>query len=267
MTPYQIHQNQNNMPAWLAPAIQGGAALLGGLFNNRQNKKNNQLAMQMAKYNTDRTIAHQKELAEYGFNKNLEMWQRANEYNNPKAQRSRLESAGLNPALVYGQGSVTGNTSTATPQYNAPKPEYRYIPRQVQKLNMLGMFQDFELKQAQIDNTRANERSIDTQTALRALGLEREQQLFPYQIAAGRNKAHILNSKAIQEYKRQRMPDLNLKAREIQNAIANENLKYLRSGFKHGQLPLLKMGANVLQDFAKALGISMPHTIRKFTNR
>lgn len=60
---------------------------------------------------------YNKELAEYQYDKQLEMWDRQNEYNSPTAQRQRLEEAGLNPALMYGHGTVsTGNASTM-PQY------------------------------------------------------------------------------------------------------------------------------------------------------
>lgn len=40
-------------------------------------------------------------------------WQMANDYNNPIKQMERLKAAGLNPLLVYGSGSVTGNTTGA----------------------------------------------------------------------------------------------------------------------------------------------------------
>lgn len=38
-------------------------------------------------------------------------WDLANQYNDPKQQMARLQSAGLNPNLVYGSGNVTGNTT------------------------------------------------------------------------------------------------------------------------------------------------------------
>lgn len=40
-------------------------------------------------------------------------WTMANDYNHPVAQMERLKAAGLNPNLVYGSGSVTGNTASA----------------------------------------------------------------------------------------------------------------------------------------------------------
>lgn len=66
-----------------------------------------------------KTNADQMKLAEYQYSKNLEMWNRNNEYNTPSAQRERMEAAGFNPNLVYGHGSVV-NTSSSAPQYSAP---------------------------------------------------------------------------------------------------------------------------------------------------
>lgn len=82
-----------------APTIAGkiagtvGGALLGNKLAQRSNKK----------------------LAQYSFNKNVEMWKMQNAYNAPKQQMSRLKEAGLNPNLMYGKGTV-GNAQTM-PQY------------------------------------------------------------------------------------------------------------------------------------------------------
>lgn len=38
-------------------------------------------------------------------------WNLMNDYNHPIQQMERLKAAGLNPLLVYGSGSVTGNTT------------------------------------------------------------------------------------------------------------------------------------------------------------
>lgn len=43
----------------------------------------------------------------------MQAWNLANDYNHPLQQMARLKEAGLNPLLVYGSGSVTGNTTSA----------------------------------------------------------------------------------------------------------------------------------------------------------
>lgn len=50
----------------------------------------------------------------------LEMWNKANEYNLPSAQMVRLQEAGLNPNLVYGQGTSTLADYVSAPGHSAP---------------------------------------------------------------------------------------------------------------------------------------------------
>ena len=59
------------------------------------------------------------ELAKYQFDKNLEMWNLQNQYNTPVAQMQRYRDAGLNPNLIYSQGS-SGNAS-GMPEFHAPQ--------------------------------------------------------------------------------------------------------------------------------------------------
>lgn len=43
----------------------------------------------------------------------MQSWNMANDFNSPVRQMERLKAAGLNPNLVYGSGSVAGNTTSA----------------------------------------------------------------------------------------------------------------------------------------------------------
>lgn len=94
-----------------------------------------------AKRNTDATNQSNRELAEYAYSKDLEMWQKNNAYNTPASQMERLKNAGLNPNLIYGNGTVTGNTSASTPKYNAPRQEYNYQP-EIDPMAMLSSYQN-----------------------------------------------------------------------------------------------------------------------------
>lgn len=84
--------------------------ILGGLIGGVSN---------IISGNTQRQIAQeynqaQRELAQYQNEWNLEMWNKQNEYNSPVKQMARYQQAGLNPHLIYGQGS-NGNSQ------NVPK--------------------------------------------------------------------------------------------------------------------------------------------------
>ena len=53
-----------------------------------------------------------KKLMDKQMQMDKQMWDYQNKYNLPSAQMERLKAAGLNPALMYGQGT-TGNASNA----------------------------------------------------------------------------------------------------------------------------------------------------------
>lgn len=59
-----------------------------------------------------------KNLAQYKYDKDLEMWNRQNNYNTPSAQMQRYAQAGINPNIIASQGNA-GN-ATGMPEYSAP---------------------------------------------------------------------------------------------------------------------------------------------------
>lgn len=90
------------MPFWVIPAaIAGAQAIISGIQQHRQNKKN-------------------REMAEYQNDANVEFQREQNEYNTPQNQMLRFQQAGLNPHLIYGQGNP-GNQS-APVHYPEMKP-------------------------------------------------------------------------------------------------------------------------------------------------
>lgn len=101
-------------------------------------------------------------LADKEFANNKQMWELQNKYNDPAAQMARLGGAGLNPNLVYGSGSAPGNQSGPAPRYNAPSMQPAFGPIQVPE--MLAQYQDFQMKQAQIDNVKAQTDNVRERT-------------------------------------------------------------------------------------------------------
>lgn len=115
-------------------------------------------------------IRAQKKENANAFRNQVSMWNTQNEYNSPKEQMRRLKDAGLNPMLVYGNGSVSGNTSASAPSYEpvnytgafsdlgkaiGSAAQRQLAQKRVefegQKLN-----QDLRLGQEQIEQVRAN---------------------------------------------------------------------------------------------------------------
>ena len=64
-------------------------------------------------------FATQYSLAQQAFENNKEMWNLMNEYNSPSSQMARYKAAGLNPMLMYQQGS-SGNASSPV-SYSQPQ--------------------------------------------------------------------------------------------------------------------------------------------------
>lgn len=85
-----------------------GSSLFGGIFGSigakQQFKQQQKLLAQQNQYNID------------AFN-------RENEYNSPSAQMQRLQDAGLNPNLIYGNGGTNFSSADINPQQvpNAPR--------------------------------------------------------------------------------------------------------------------------------------------------
>lgn len=110
---------------WLSFGGSVGGSILGTLANmwstNKTNKNN--IQMQREANETNLTAVRETnqanmDLAEFQYLKNLEQWQRENEYNSPAKQMERLAAAGLNPNLVY---QSIGNQAGSSPSYSAPE--------------------------------------------------------------------------------------------------------------------------------------------------
>lgn len=127
-----------------AAGVAGALGLGGSLFGANEQKKENRRA----------------------FERDFFMWNAQNAYNHPSAQMERLKSAGLNPMLVYGNGSVVGNTTGHAPSYRPADVSGKYsgagkgfdayvAARQ--------LHQNLQLGQEQINQVKANTRLLRSQ--------------------------------------------------------------------------------------------------------
>lgn len=103
-----------------------------------------------AKQNIAQEQKGRMELAQYQYSKDLDIWNKANQYNSPEQQMLRYEKAGLNKNLIYGQQNMA---SGQLPKFQAPQYDYN-PPSGVDLPNVLSQFQDFRLKQAQLNNLK-----------------------------------------------------------------------------------------------------------------
>lgn len=124
---------------WIGALIGLGTVLVNNYQQKDMATTQNQTNREMA------TTAYQRDLAQ---------WNRQNEYNSPLAQMQRWKEAGLNPNLIYG-GSNSGGNAASSP--SARVPQTVPVPGMLSNMpNMLQMYQDFQLRSAQIDNVKAN---------------------------------------------------------------------------------------------------------------
>jgi len=109
---------QMTVPATTTPSKSQnvmGSLLGGGVVSGGLSLLNNILGVGQAKKERE----YQKEMATTAYQRDVEMWNTQNAYNAPAAQMERLKEAGLNPNMVYGSGSATGNTSGSMPKHQS----------------------------------------------------------------------------------------------------------------------------------------------------
>lgn len=140
--------------------------LLGQGLQNRANKKMWRMERDESRYAADLAYQREMELLKYQL-----------DYNSPVNQMARFKDAGLNPNLIYGQGTP-GNmqSAPAVPQHKSPQ-----APQVSMMMPMLAsMYQDARLKNAQADllESRTDESGI-------------KQELMKVQTEVARNNPYL----------------------------------------------------------------------------
>lgn len=104
------------------------------------------------------TAKANRELSDYQYSKDLNMWALENTYNSPAQQMKRLSAAGLNPNLIYGSGGATTQSAPA-PKYEKSEADYR-LP----KMDVLGAYQQMRMQDETIKQMDAQKELIQAQT-------------------------------------------------------------------------------------------------------
>lgn len=218
------------MSAWLAPVIAAGASLVGSAINKSSQSSANKQNLELARYQN---------------NWNLQQWNRENDYNSPIQQMLRLKQAGLNPNLVYGNGTTTQSASSprAADMRVAP---YLGASQDLTSaanvaLNTQNVARQNELAKAQADYVRQQtitEGQRQSQIALSnsrsEIDLSIARELEKYSIEAGKENLRKLRSEAnisestqfMKEYEQKFLQplqkDLNeAQLRQLETATAN----------------------------------------------
>lgn len=104
---------------FLIPIIAGGIQTVANVIGSIHDRN-------VAKRNTNLTVRENQKLAEKAYQIEQQNIAKQNEYNSPANQMDRFRKAGLNPSLIYSQGTPGNQQGIA--KYNAPTLQYNYKP-------------------------------------------------------------------------------------------------------------------------------------------
>lgn len=144
-------------------AAQAGTQIATGIVGNIFQKRNIRLQKEA-----------NMQLADYQYSKDLDMWNRANTYNEPVSQMQRYQDAGLNPNLIYGTGTASaGNSPNVLPQYQAPEVQYNLKnPFAINPMEIIGDYQNYQIRNNTIGVTDANRRIAEANALMAEIDAE-----------------------------------------------------------------------------------------------
>lgn len=114
-----------------------------------------------------------KKEAELAYQRSVEMWHMQNAYNTPAMQMQRFGAAGLNPHLIYGQGS-SGQAGTP-PQYQPPEISMRGMHAPYG-----GAVQSLIPTLMAVGSWMQNMRLTETEIQSKETGIDKTEQLIEY---------------------------------------------------------------------------------------
>lgn len=152
------------IPAIIGAGALGLSAVTGLIGQNQTNKTNIRLQREQNEWNAQQAAKANQW--------NLEQWQREAEYNSAKAQMQRLEEAGLNPNLMYGQGSPGTAGQVRSEVAASVSPAQVRSPLQTLSSTIIpaiSMYQDLQNKNAQLTVQQKQAQLMDAEIQGKAL--------------------------------------------------------------------------------------------------
>ncbi|WNK13795.1 MAG: DNA pilot protein [Microvirus sp.] len=148
---FKIYVTLQLMPFGVAEGVATAAAIGSQIYNQQSTAKSNLRSRQFA----EEWNFRQREWA-------LQDWNMQNEYNSPVEQRKRMIAAGMNPALMYGQG---GSSGLSAPVRTSPTESWRPQPHQVDGVGQLAAIYDIIRTQAQTNLVNAQTPKVQSENA------------------------------------------------------------------------------------------------------
>ena len=218
-----------------------------------------------------------KQLQQQQYNNELDMWNKQNAYNTPANQMQRFRDAGLNPNLIYSQGNP-GNAAAA-PTAAPAHMENTLSKTGSDSLSMLQNYQDWKVKQVNIDNVRAQTALTQQQQAnakidqaLKNVSLAQNQFNYSQSTKLGQNQldmaAQNLRQATINanlglqnyEFNSQNNP-LRLANQELNNKLVGQNIQ--NSQLQNGVLSAQTRGLQI-NNMRNMLNYNLEHNLKPF---
>lgn len=176
----------------IAKGLIGGAISgIGQIFGNRSRKREAQRQRQF----------------------NIDMWNRQNAYNTPKNQMERLRKAGLNPALMYGQGNV-GNADKVQ---GYQQPQITDVGANMAQ--QIAMGAQVDLVQAQREKLEAEAENISADTGVKMVSINKiKSEVKSIQAGTKLTNQNLINQQTVDK-------------------LNQEYLKLEQKGYNKGNLP------------------------------
>lgn len=250
------------MSAVAAAAIGAGSSILGSLLGSQMGYKKTRRLMTLQNEHNTQQAKLQNEM-------NIANWQMQNEYNTPANQMKRLQEAGLNPNLIYGNGQTsTGNANAMEAAVGYPS-----AAGQAPNFGDLGMadaakiFMSTLMSNAQIDvmNSQVQKNEAETQVALQeALNKQTSRALQDLDLHFARDSygsrlAYLtLGNASLEQNMRESQSRIQLNSQERLNKVATYQEIQSRTGLNLAQTTkVFKELDKISQDIAESISRQM----------
>jgi len=175
------------VPIVAAAGIGAGASIYSNSKNIEAQERANKYNSDAIERNNQRSIDFETMRMNQERNWANEDWTRTNAYNSPEQQMQRFKEAGLNPHLIYGQGSAASNasmirgTSGMSPKLESPRMapamvDYSALSNSIS--SAIGDMYNFKNMQADLANKEAQNKILTSQGEIATMDAALAHQLY-----------------------------------------------------------------------------------------